>query len=77
MKSHTFLHNIKFHHSLSFFELLSCKYNCNFGSENKTDNLLVLTKDMVFINKPLDKRGKEIWKGKLKTCVTIKSNGGS
>jgi hypothetical protein len=30
---------------------------------------------MVFIKKPLDKRGKVIWKGKLKTCVIIESNG--
>ncbi len=27
--------------------------------------------------KPFDKRGKAILKGKLKTCVTTKSNGGS
>jgi len=77
LESHIFLHNIKFHHSLSFFELLSCRYNYNFGSKDKTNNLLVLIEDMVFIKKPLDKRGKKIWKGKLKTCVIIKSNGGS
>jgi hypothetical protein len=30
---------------------------------------------MVFIKKPLDKKGKATWKGKFKTHVTIKSNG--
>jgi len=64
LESCTFLHNIRFHHSLSFFEMLSCMYNCNFGLEDKTNNLLALTKGMVFR------------KGKSKTRVTIKSNGG-
>jgi hypothetical protein len=35
---------------------------------------LPLIKDMVFKKKPFDKRGKTIWKGKEKTCVTIESN---
>jgi hypothetical protein len=64
LESCTFLHNIRFHHSLSFFEMLSCMYNCNFGLEDKTNNLLALTEDMV------------LRKGKSKTRVTIKSNGG-
>jgi hypothetical protein len=64
LESCIFLHNIKFRHSLSFFKMLSCMYNCNFGPEDKTNNLLALTEDMVFR------------KGKSKTRVTIKSNGG-
>jgi hypothetical protein len=36
------------------FELLSCKYNCNFGPKDKTDNLLALIKDMGFRKKPFD-----------------------
>jgi hypothetical protein len=49
-------------------------YNCNFVPEDRTDNLLPLTKDMVLKKKPFDKRGKTIRKGKEKTCVTIESN---
>jgi hypothetical protein len=59
-ESLTFLHNIIFQHSLNFFELLICKYNCNFGPKNMTYNLLVLKEDMVFKKKPLDKKGKTI-----------------
>jgi hypothetical protein len=57
--------------------MLSCKYNYSFGLENQKDDLLALTKDMVVIKKPLDKRGKINLKRKLKTHVIIKSNGGS
>jgi len=63
-ESPTFLHNIRFHHSLSLFELLRCKHNCNFGPKDKTDNLLALIKDMVFRKKHFDKKGKTIQKGK-------------
>jgi len=44
-----FLCNITFgSHGLSLLELLICRYNCNFGLENMTYNLLLLTKDMGF-----------------------------
>jgi len=48
LESPTFLQNIRFRHSLSFFELLICKFNCSFGPKDRTNNLLLLTKDMVF-----------------------------
>jgi hypothetical protein len=38
-------------------------YNCKFGLEDKMDHLLLLTEDMVFKNKPFDKRSKAIQKG--------------
>ncbi len=73
-----FLWNITFgSHGLSLLELLICKYNCSFGMENMTYNLLLLTKDMGLKKKPFDKRNKIIWKGKSKIHVIIKSNGGS
>jgi hypothetical protein len=64
-----FLHNIRVHHSLSLFELLSYKYNCSFGLEDKIDNLLALTKDMVFKKKPLDKRGKSNLERKIEKLM--------
>ncbi len=63
-ESPTFLHNIIFRHNLSLFELLSCRYNCSFGLKGKTNNLLALSKDMVFKKKHLDTKGKTISKGK-------------
>jgi hypothetical protein len=57
---------------LSFFELWIYKYNCSFGLE---DSLLPLTKVMSFLKKPLDKRGKAIWKRKQKTHVMIVMEG--
>jgi hypothetical protein len=65
-QSPIFLHNIIFRHSLSLFELLSCKYNCSFSLEIQICNLLALTKDMVFKKKPLDKRGKKNLERKIK-----------
>jgi hypothetical protein len=53
--------------------MLSCKYNYSFGLENKKDDLLALTKDMVVIKKPLDKRGKINLKRKIKnSCYNQK-----
>jgi len=73
-----FLCNITFgSHGLNLLELLICRYNCSFGLENMTYNLLLLKKDMGFKKKPFDKRNKVIWKGKSKIHVIIKSNGGS
>jgi hypothetical protein len=45
--------------------------------EDRIDNLLPLTKYMVFKKKLLGKRGKAMQKGKLKIHITIESNGGS
>jgi hypothetical protein len=72
-----FLCNIKFRNNLSFFELLTCRCNCNFGPKDRTKNLLALIEDMGFKKKPFDKGGKTIRKGKSKACVTIESNRGS
>jgi hypothetical protein len=53
--------------------MLSCKYNYSFGLENQKDDLLALTKDMVVIKKPLDKRGKINLKRKIKnSCYNQK-----
>jgi hypothetical protein len=51
---------------------LNCGYNYNFGSKDRIDILLVLTKDMVFIKKPLDKRSKAIQKGNQKLVLQSK-----
>jgi hypothetical protein len=37
LNSHTFLHNIRFRHNFSFFELLSCRNNYSFGLEDRID----------------------------------------
>jgi hypothetical protein len=52
-------------------------YNYKFGLEDRIDNLLALTEDMVFIKKHLDKRGKKFIKEKKKTYIIIESNGRS
>jgi len=77
LKNPIFLCNIKFRNNLSFFELLTCRCNCNFGPKDRTNNLLALIEDMGFRKKHFDKGGKTIWKGKSKACITIESNRGS
>jgi hypothetical protein len=76
-KNPTFLCNIRFRHNLIFFELLTCKYNCDFGPKDRTSNLLALIEDMGFRKKLLDKWGKTIQKGKPKAHIIIETNGGS
>jgi hypothetical protein len=44
-------------------------YNYKFGLEDRIDNLLALTEDMVFIKKHLDKRGKKFIKEKKKLTL--------
>jgi hypothetical protein len=52
-------------------------YNCSYGLKNHSHKVLAVTKDMAFKKALVDKRGKTIPKGKIKTQIMSRNSGDS